>query len=377
MKVNNSVPQKKLNVINRKRCFFLSLAVLLVIGIMLSGCSPSPSTSSAPPAPEGETQADLPAIIGLGTHAVGGTYYACGSGLAKVLNDHLPIQVTVMPTGGPNAYMPLLQSGEIELGLMGGNDLSWAYTGGTGYDEAATNLRSLATGHRVASIPLVVRVDSGITKVADLKGKKVGYGYGANLELQEIITSCLIAVGLSWDDLQAIPIPDGSTGYQALQEGRVEATWGATPVGAQGLEVDSQIPITALDFGDIPPEEAANAPAEVIAILHERLPASRLVSWEKQGILKNDATLLVYNAWLGASALLSADAAYEVVKCLYDYTEELHDQHVLLEEWERDKLFDPNPYAPYHEGAVRFWKEKGLWTEEAEANQQRLLALLK
>ena len=379
MKKNKSVRQKILRETNRQVYFPISIALLLMISIMLSGCSPSPSTSSAPPAPEGETQApaaDLPPILGIGTHPIGGTYYACGSGLAKVISDHSPINVTVQPSGGPSAYMPSIQSGELAMGLMGGTDVAWAYAGEQGY-EPSTNLRVLLTGHRVITLAFAVRMDSGITKVADLKGKMVGYGYGGDVNGQAVMTACLEAAGLSWDDVQKIPIPDASQGFSSIQEGRVDATFGGQPISSQSMEADSLVPLNGLNFADIPPEEVANIPAEIDAIVQKYLPSAKLVAVEKQGILKNDVTLTAYNAWLAASALISDDAAYEITRVLYEYTEELHDQHVLLAEWERDKLFDPNPYAPYHDGAVRFWKEKGLWTDEAEANQQRLLALLK
>ena len=387
MKTNSSVLQKKKGSVNRKRYFFLSIALLLVVSMMLIGCSSStpastPATTTPEPGSDNtvETPAapDYPSIIGIGTHGTGGTYYACGSGIAKVVSDHAPFQVTVMPTGGPNAYMPLLQSGELALGLMGGNDMSWAYYGIStgGYEEPATNLRALVTGHRVPTIPLVVRMDSGIKTVADLKGKRVGYGYGGNVEGHELITACLEAVGLTWDDVSPVPQPDGQTSFIALQEGRIDATFGVTPVGAQSLEIDSQIPLYALNFGDVAPEDVPNAPQEKVDILVKHLPASRLAAWEKQGILKEDlTTIMIYNVWIGASTYLSADAAYEICRVLWEYTDELHPQHVLLEEWEQGKLFDPNPYVPYHEGAVRFWKDMGVWTDEAEANQQALLAI--
>ena len=365
-----------------KKYCLLSVALLLMVCFMLGGCSSStpastPADTNQPSGGDTDTVApDLPNIIGIGTHPTGGTYYACGSGIAKVLSDHAPFQVTVLPTGGPNAYMPMIQSGELALGLMGGNDMDWAYNAGTNYDEPATNLRALVTGHRVPVLPLVVRVDSGIKTVADLKGKRVGHGYGGNVEGQELITATLEAAGLSWDDVQAIPQPDAQSSFTALQEGRIDATFGVTPVGAQSLEIDSQIPLTGLNFGDIAPADVNNAPQAKIDILHKYMPASNLISWAQQGILKEDfTTLTYYRAWVGASAALSADAAYEVCRVLWEFTDELHPQHVLLEEWEQATLFDPNPFVPYHEGAVRFWKEKGVWTDEAEANQQRLLSV--
>ena len=350
--------------------------LLIVTGLMLVGCQSSPKGSSLSAENENTSSAsqEMPSIVGLGTHPIEGTFYAVGTGLAKVISDYSPIKVVVQPAGGPNAFIPSMETGELELGLIAGNDAAWAYNGGTSYDKACKNLRVLVSGHRIPFIPLVVRLDSGIKTLGDLQGKRVGNGYGGNLEAQESISAALESVGLSWDDVQKVPVPDASSSFRSLQEGRLDATFGATPIGAQGLEVDSLTPLHSLNYGDLSPEEAANPPKEKVDALIKHLPGSRIAVWEKSGILKSDTTLIVSIAWLAASAKLCDDAAYEITKCLYENTGDLQSQHVMLTEWKQETMFDPNPYAPYHEGAVRFWKEKGLWTQEAEENHQRLLA---
>ena len=129
----------------------------------------------------------------------------------------------------------------------------------------------------------------------------------------------------------------------------------------------------ALNFGDLPADQADKATKEQLQTLQKYMPGARPFFMKKEGFLKSDGTQIAYAMRLLASAKLSVDAAYEITKTLYENDKDLWPLHVFLKEWTQKAMFEANPPAPYHEGAVRFWKEKGLWTPEAEANQKRLL----
>ncbi len=363
-----------------QRNFWVVLFLVFTIGLILSGCRTSPAANE--PAKEAEEEVtesakeepkELPATVGMGTYAVGSTGYIVGTGVAKVVSEFSPIKVIAQPTAGPNAFVPLMDSGELQLGLQTGNDVGWAYTGGTGYDKAYKSIRVLVRGHDIPTIPLVVRVDSGIKSTKDLLGKRVAGEYGGSKSILAVVTAGLEAGGLTWDDVNVVPVPDPSTGNRALQEGRIDACFGGNPNGAQYLEIDTATPLHVLNFGDIPPEQSNNPPKEIFEILKKHQPAADVYLQKKEGYLKSDATIIIYPYWFTASSELSADAAYEIVKHLYENDKELHPIHQLLSLWKQETMFDPAPNAPYHEGAVRFWKEIGLWTPEAEANQTKLL----
>lgn len=363
-----------------KKNFIVICFILLITGLILSGCQPSTEADR----PTGETeekgkvgeiieQKKTSSAVAMGTYTIGSTGYLVGTGVAKVINDFSSIKVISEPTSGPNAFVPLMETGEFLLGLQTGNDVGWAYSGGTGYNKPYKNIRVLLRGHDVPTIPLVVRVDSGIKSTEELRGKRVAGEYGGTASILAVVTAGLEAGGLTWDDVKVVPVPDPSTGNRALQEGRLDACFGGNPNGAEYLEIDSGTPLTALNFGDLPPEQAGNPPKELIETLKKHQPSASVYLQKKEGYLKSDTTLIIYPYFFSASAKLSADTAYEITKVLYENDKELHPIHVLLSGWKQETMFDPKPSAPYHEGAVRFWKEKGLWTPEAEENQKRLL----
>lgn len=317
---------------------------------------------------------DLPSTIALGTSPTGAAYNSTATGVAKVASQFSPIKVIVKPTAGPNVWAPMLDSGEVHLGVGAGLDAGWAYTGGTGYDKAYKNIRVLLQGNQIVIGGFIVRADSDIKSIKDLKGKRVASEYGGNKLMHVHATVFLESVGLTWNDVTPVPVTDINNGQKALREGRVDACFGGSPNTATTLETDAAIGVRALNFGDIPPEEADKVPPDLVAKLRKHLPGEQVIKVKKEGYLKSDATLYQHAIYLWASAKLSPDAAYEITKALYENDKELQPIYDWLKGWKQATMFNPDPPAPYHDGAIRFWKEKGLWTPEAEANQKKLLA---
>ncbi len=357
----------------RYHWFWVIWVPLLLIGLMLSGCQSNSTPSASTNKAQETVPEEFPSTIGLGTFPTGGSSYMVATGVAKVLSDRSPIKVIVKPSAGPVAFNPLLESGELGLGIESGNDIAWSYNSGPGYEKPYKNMRVLVSGHGNPTVTLSVRLDSGISSIKELKGKRVAGGYGGFVVGKQCVTATLESVGLTWNDVKEIPVADPSSAVRALQERRVDAAFGGQPIGSLNLEIDSATPLHALNFGDLPAEQADNPPIELVEVLRKYVPGASIYRQHKEGFLKSDSTAINFVSWLAASSKLSADAAYEITKSVYENDKELQPLHDLLKEWRQETMFDSEQPAPYHEGAVRFWKEKGLWTPEAEENQKRLL----
>src|SRR4026209_1651048 len=67
--------------------------------------------------------------VAIGSNPPGSLFYAVGSGLAKVISESTPIQAQVQPHAGTSTFLPLIDSGELDLGVVNAVDMALAYRG--------------------------------------------------------------------------------------------------------------------------------------------------------------------------------------------------------------------------------------------------------
>jgi TRAP-type uncharacterized transport system substrate-binding protein len=85
--------------------------------------------------------------------------------------------------------------------------------------------------------------------------------------------------------------------------------------------------------------------------------------------------MYLFSNYLVSRTDVTDDVIYAVVEALWNNYEELAAIHPMLVQWKPERFIDENAIVPYHDGAVRFYKEKGVWTDAMEARQQELLAM--
>src|SRR4029450_5345186 len=173
--------------------------------------------------------AQLPKSLTIGANPPGTGYYAVASGLAKVVTQATGVQMVVQPHSGTSTMLPLLNTGEMEFGTVNAVDMGLAYRGpsykigGRNPFQFSPNVRLVQRGSPLL-VGLLVRKDSPIKNVTDVKGKRMTGEYPAHLAVWYNMFGHLASAGYTWSDVKVIPVPAVNDGVDALVAGRADVT---------------------------------------------------------------------------------------------------------------------------------------------------------
>jgi len=153
----------------------------------------------------------------LGTATPGGGFPVYGDAYAAMLNAQEPqLRIETRNTKGSTENVPLLEAGKIDLGLVAGELASAALA------KPGTQLRIVAAMYSSPGM-FVVKADSPVRGIADLKGKPVVLGtQGSGITVLGRIV--LNSLGI---EHQEITLEKAADGPPMLADGRAAALWGA------------------------------------------------------------------------------------------------------------------------------------------------------
>jgi TRAP transporter TAXI family solute receptor len=278
----------------------------------------------------------------------------------------------VQPYAGSSTFIPLLNSGELEFGVVNAVDMALAYRGpafkigGRNPYPHAPNVRLVMRGSPFL-VALLVRKDSPIRNVHDIKGKRVTGEYPAHLAIWYNMFGHLATAGLTWSDVKVVPVPAVNEGIDALVQGRADVSEFSLN-GAKVKEADAAIGVRHIS-NDCSPEGEKR--------LRQAVPGY-YPRWIKAGSatgVTEDICVIAYDLQI-ATGKSAPDAVVEAtLRAVWDNIDKLAPIHSAFKEFTRERLADPDPTLPYHPAAVRFYKEHGVWKPEMDQVQQRLLSL--
>jgi TRAP transporter TAXI family solute receptor len=163
------------------------------------------------------------AVITLATATPGGGFPVYGDALAATINEKDDgLEVRTRNTKGSTENVPLLESGQVDLGLVQGEV---AHEALSGIGRPPADLRILTAMYSTAGM-FVVRADSRYRTIEDLKGAPVAFGArGSGLVV--LARYVLDGLGLDRDrDFQAIFLDQAGDGPKMVLDGRAAALWG-------------------------------------------------------------------------------------------------------------------------------------------------------
>jgi hypothetical protein len=192
---------------------------------------------------------DLPRSIAIGTNPAGTGAHSLGSGLAAVASKTTLVTSKVQPYNGPNAWMTLLDNGELEFGIINILDSKMAAMGTGNYKKAYPSIRIAQGGVFPFTVGLVVRDKSNIKQVSDLKGQRMAWDFGGHAISQTLQSSMMEIGGVKANDVTQVRFSNLNEGVRAVAEGKVDASIVALGIGLVE-EVNAMEPVRFIDLPD-------------------------------------------------------------------------------------------------------------------------------
>lgn len=308
--------------------------------------------------------------INIGSNPAGSVYFLLAGGFAKLFQKELKIRSNAQPHAGSSVYLPLMDKGEIVLGLNSSLDSGMAVAGTAPFKGKMKNVRMIA---RVWILPYayVVKENSGIKTLADLRSKRVLVKVKTNVSLAQANRTLLSTAGLSTSTVDAMDSGGVVAGINSVVEGRAMAATAALTMPAL-RKAHATVPggLRVLGLG---PKANNDFMAKGMAGLYTMTikPSKRLP------FIKSDTLIAAFDSYLNAGPQVNDDDAYALAKTLHTNWKKLQKDYPPLRGTPQKALAPANNAMPYHPGAIRYWKEAGLWTATNTADQAKVMSRVK
>ncbi len=285
----------------------------------------------------------------LATGGTAGTYYPFGGAMAKIWNSKIKdMNVTAQTSGASGENVRLINKKEVELALVQSDTLDFAFNAKEAFKEPLKGMSAIAVLYPEI-VQVVVAAAGPIKSFADLKGKKVGVGApgsGTEANFRQLAE----IYGMKKEDVNAqfLSFSESAEAYKDKHIDAFIVTAGIPNAGV--MDVSTQNDIRILDI-----------PADVAAKLTQKYPflaAVKVPANTYKGLTADVSTVAV-NAVLIAGNSLSEAMVYNLTKALFENQADLASAHAKGKELSLQYAVK-GVSIPFHPGAVKYYKEKGL-----------------
>ena len=319
-------------------------------------------------AAEDGVEPNFPRTMSWSAYNLGTTGYNQAVAIGKALKDNYNVNLRVLPGKNDVSRLLPLQRGRVQFSANGvatyfAQEGVFQFAGKT---WGPMPLRIVMASHGESNQALGVANDLGIKTYGDLRGKRVPYVRGA--PALNVTTEAFLACGgLTWEDVERVDFPGYSAMWTGVVNGQVDAAYATTVSGpTRKLEASPR----GIFWPPAPHDDEG---------CWERMAA--VVPFMQKHVATRGAAISVDNPHEGATY------PYPLLITLSDQDEQLVfdlaravDVH-----YEEYKNADPGSIGwamdrqnfqwvvPFHDGAVRYFQSVGVWNDEAQAHNQRLI----
>ncbi|HYN11867.1 MAG TPA: TAXI family TRAP transporter solute-binding subunit [Burkholderiales bacterium] len=289
----------------------------------------------------------------IATGGTGGVYYPLGGGMAAVLSKHVPgMTATAEVTGGSVANLQLIGSGKPYIALTQADAAIDAVKGEDKFTGKPIPVRTLAVLY--PNRMHVVSIEgTGVTKIADLKGKRVSTGSGGSAT--EVFAFRVIeAAGLDKDKDMRRERLGVAESANALKDRKIDAFFwvGGLPTAAvTDLAHSPGAKIRMIDIAHLVPEMTKK---------HGNIYIKDVIQKSVYKGMEADNQAATVTNLLVVHQNMDDKTAYNIVKAVFDHRDDLIRVHKEAENIKFENQKTEASSIPWHPGAIKFFAEKGI-----------------
>ncbi len=293
-------------------------------------------------------------FVTIGTGGQTGVYYQVGGAICRLVNrgtkDH-EIKCT-HTTGGSVANINGIRTGDLDLGVAQSDWQYHAYNG-TAPDKFPDgkfeNLRAVFSVHP-EPFTVVARADSGINSIDDLKGKRVNIGNPGSGQ-RGTMEVLMDKMGWTMDDFALASELKSSEQSAALCDNKVDAI--VFTVGHPNGSIKEAT--TSCDSKLI---NVDNDAAKGLANDNDFYAMATIPGGMYKG---TDDDVMTFG--VGATFVSSSDTpeevVYEITKAVFENFDRFKKMHPAFANLKEENMIKNNLSAPLHDGAAKYYKERG------------------
>ena len=294
-------------------------------------------------------------FVTIGTGGVTGVYYPTGGSICRMVNQGRAehgIRCSAESTGGSVFNLNTIRAGELDMGVVQSDWQHHALNGTSQFKEAGAwpELRALFSLHP-EPLTLVVRPDSGIKALTDLKGKRVNVGNPGSG--QRGTTEELFGVlGWTFKDFASISELPSREQAQALCDNRYDAFFftAGHPTGS----IQEPIATCGAKLVSIEHPAVDKLVAGTPYYFHATIPGGMYPGQDA------DVKTFGVSATFVSSTATPDEVIYQVVKAVFGNFNAFTGLHPAFAVLDKEQMVTQGLSAPIHDGAMKYYKEAGL-----------------
>jgi TRAP transporter TAXI family solute receptor len=311
----------------------------------------------------------LPSTLAWSAYGVGSAGYNQSVGIGNALKQKYNVSLRVLPGKNDVSRNLPLRNGQVQFSANGVGGTYLAQEGLFDFGAKAWGpqpVRGLMLNTSDQLLTVLAAKDSGVKTIADLKGKRVAWVIGAP-SLNQNITAILAFANLTWNDVKKVEFGGFGAAMDGIVNNQVDAAFSSSVSGKAYAIAKSPrgLVYPVISHKDKAGWKRLNALAPFFSPFMGTEGAELSKDHPAESSSYPYPILMTY-------ASQDADLVYNMTKAMVESFDLYKSSAPGASGWAVERqIFDW--VVPFHDGAIRYWKESGHWKPEYQAHNDRLI----